>query len=57
MTEDEIDVIVADVLDRSQRLQPSNCCLGPEWRGRLCQYHEGVEDGADAALRRLEHQR
>ena len=24
------------------------CCDGPEWRGHLCQYHQGWVDGYDA---------
>jgi hypothetical protein len=45
-----IDRLVID----SQLAQPNGCCLGPEWRNRLCQYHLGYEDGAEAALLAIE---
>lgn len=28
----------------------SPCCGNEAWRGRLCSYHQGVEDGAETAL-------
>ncbi len=28
----------------------TNCCANGEWRGHFCQYHQGFEDGYDAAL-------
>lgn len=27
-----------------------DCCGNAAWRGHLCQYHEGYEDGYDKAL-------
>lgn len=27
-----------------------NCCMNPEWRGHSCEYHQGFEDGYDAAI-------
>ena len=47
MTED--DDIIRTVLQRSLALNPG-CCANDEMRGRLCPYHQGIEDGAEAAL-------
>jgi hypothetical protein len=33
---------------KSQELQPDGCCQGPDWRGHLCQYHQGYADGVSA---------
>lgn len=33
----------------SQALQPNGCCSDPTWRGHLCDYHQGFEDGIEAA--------
>jgi hypothetical protein len=32
----------------------SGCCGTPAWRGRLCQYHNGVEDGIHMAQKILD---
>jgi hypothetical protein len=32
----------------------SGCCGTPAWRGRLCSYHDGVEDGIRMALKILD---
>lgn len=29
------------------------CCLNPEWRGHACDFHQGFEVGAAAALEAL----
>lgn len=29
-------------------LNNAQCCGGPSWRGTLCQYHDGLQDGLDA---------
>jgi hypothetical protein len=49
-----IDDIVDAMVRDSQESQKDKCCLQPSWRGHLCQYHQGYEDGADAALRMAE---
>jgi hypothetical protein len=42
------------LLNRSQEIAlgpgKGRCCGTPEWRGGLCQYHEGFSDGIYAAL-------
>jgi hypothetical protein len=38
-----------ELVAASLALNPG-CCGNDEWRGRLCQYHSGYRDGADAAL-------
>jgi hypothetical protein len=43
------NVLVAE----SQSLQPDGCCSADTWRGHLCQYHQGFEDGIDVVLDRL----
>jgi len=43
------DVLVAE----SQSLQPDGCCSSDTWRGHLCPYHQGFEDGIDVVLDRL----
>lgn len=53
MTEDEADTLITELVKRSQELGRGQCCLAPTWRGHLCPYHEGTEDGADAALRAI----
>ena len=35
--------------NRAQAIE-SGCCATDSWRGRLCSYHEGVEDGIYLAL-------
>ena len=37
---------------KSQRLQPGDCCAAPQWRGHLCQYHQGYRDGIESMLER-----
>lgn len=37
----------------SQTLQSDGCCSTDTWRGHLCQYHQGFEDGIDIVLDRL----
>lgn len=32
------------------KAQEHECCGTPAWRGRLCSYHQGIEDGYDLAL-------
>jgi len=44
--------IIKSVLVRSLTLN-EGCCGTPEWRGRLCPYHQGVMDGAEMALLQL----
>jgi phage tail tape-measure protein len=46
-----IDAVVESLVRDSQQAQKDGCCLQPSWRGHLCQYHQGYEDGADRALR------
>jgi len=29
----------------------SGCCGNDQWRGRLCTYHQGVEDGIEIGIR------
>ena len=43
------NVLVAE----SQSMQPNGCCADASWRGHLCQYHQGYEDGIDVVLERL----
>lgn len=43
------NVLVAE----SQALQADGCCSAPVWRGHLCPYHQGFEDGIDVVLERL----
>lgn len=33
---------------------PEDCCCNAEWRGRLCAYHQGFEDGWEALREALE---
>lgn len=33
---------------------PEDCCANAEWRGRLCAYHQGFEDGWEALREALE---
>jgi len=42
------DEMIDEVVERSIRAN-GGCCGGPEWRGRLCDYHRGYEDGLDVA--------
>lgn len=55
---EELDRAIGDVVSSlvrdSQEAQKDGCCLQPVWRGRLCAYHQGYEDGADRALRLVE---
>lgn len=37
----------------SQTLNADGCCSTDTWRGHLCQYHQGFEDGVDVVLDRL----
>lgn len=37
----------------SQELQADGCCSADVWRGHLCPYHQGFEDGIDIVLDRL----
>jgi hypothetical protein len=46
-----VETVVESLVRESQELQPGGCCLDPGWRGLLCQYHQGYEDGAERALR------
>jgi len=39
------DAMFRYLVAKSQALQPDGCCQGPEWRGHLCQYHQGFADG------------
>jgi hypothetical protein len=43
------NVLVAE----SQGLQADGCCSSETWRGHLCSYHQGFEDGVDVVLERL----
>lgn len=36
----EVDALVAKATE--------GCCMDDLWRGRLCEYHEGYEDGVAA---------
>jgi hypothetical protein len=45
----EVIAVVGEVLKRSQALNP-DCCGNDAWRGRLCRYHQGIEDGAEMAM-------
>jgi hypothetical protein len=33
--------------------QAKGCCGNDSWRGRLCQYHQGIMDGMDIMLAHL----
>jgi hypothetical protein len=46
------DELIDELVKHSIALQPK-CCGNDEWRGRLCSYHQGFADGAEAALRFL----
>lgn len=39
--------LVADVKRTAAAI---GCCCNPAWRGRPCQYHEGMIDGIEKAL-------
>lgn len=54
MTVPSIDDVVEALVRDSQEAAWDRCCLQPSWRGHLCQYHQGYEDGADVALRLAE---
>lgn len=43
------NVLVAE----SQGLNADGCCSTDSWRGHLCSYHQGFEDGIDVVLDRL----
>jgi hypothetical protein len=55
MTEPErvvlTDELIAEEVAASQFRagRGGGCCSGPEWRGHLCDYHQGYEDGLDRA--------
>jgi len=51
----EVLTVVSAVLERSLALNPG-CCGNDAWRGRLCPYHQGVEDGAEMAILQLRSQ-
>lgn len=42
-----------DLFDKLVGLATEGCCRNPAWRGRSCLYHEGYEDGVEAALRAI----
>lgn len=42
-------VDASDLVRESIAVNPG-CCGDDKWRGRYCQYHQGYEDGADAAF-------
>jgi hypothetical protein len=42
------DAMIKYLVVKSQELQPDGCCQGPDWRGHLCQYHQGYADGVSA---------
>lgn len=44
MRPDRRDARVAELLAENQKLQ-GGCCASPDWRGILCDYHEGFADG------------
>lgn len=39
---------------RLARLRAKGCCGDRAWRGRLCQYHDGWEDGVMFAIEMIE---
>lgn len=44
-------LLAASLVARSgAQATESGCCGTDSWRGRLCQYHDGVEDGIYLAL-------
>lgn len=47
LAESEPDPAHEAALAHARRI---DCCGNDEWRGRLCQYHQGFEDGYDAAM-------
>jgi hypothetical protein len=49
-SQDDRDRIVDELLAASQASEQDGCCSAPVWRDHLCEYHQGYEDGADAAL-------
>jgi hypothetical protein len=44
---DDIDVALIATKAHAAK---HDCCGNAEWRGHFCQYHQGFEDGYDAAL-------
>jgi hypothetical protein len=46
------DAMIRYLVVKSQSLQPDGCCAGPEWRGHLCQYHQGYADGVEEMYQR-----
>lgn len=46
MPETEPDPAHEAALAHARRI---DCCGNDEWRGHLCQYHQGFEDGWDVA--------
>lgn len=51
MTDEDIDRLVAENIAE----QNGGCCGGPDWRGHLCQYHQGYESGLDRARTFMEN--
>ena len=44
------NAMIKYLVAKSQALQSDGCCSGPEWRGHLCQYHQGYADGVSYML-------
>lgn len=53
MTEEEANKLAAAHARKCAAV--GYCCGNAEWRGRLCQYHQGIEDGYYAGLLAADH--
>lgn len=53
MNEIEADELIEALVKKSQSQDRDGCCSHPNWRGHLCLFHQGYEDGADAVLRAI----
>jgi hypothetical protein len=51
---DELRNDLIDELVAASQEAAGGCCLAPEWRQHLCEYHQGYEQGAEAALLAIE---
>ena len=45
-----------DMIDDAMRAFVQDCCMNDSWRGHLCSYHSGMEDGMDVAQALLAEQ-
>ncbi len=47
---DPLAMTERDPAGDAAKADAATCCANSEWRGHFCQYHQGFEDGYDAAL-------